>query len=86
MSTLFSWSRWLGFFGRKAKPVKAGKRPAVRKHPQDFADYGTAFGLEMSLTNQAASDQIEAPASKPGRKAKTKPGKAVAREAVTPIR
>jgi hypothetical protein len=80
MSTLFSWSRWLGLFGRKSAPAKAGKRPATRKHQQDFADYGTAFGLEMSLSNQAAAEPLDAPAHK------TKHDPAIAQEAIAPVR
>ena len=58
MSTLFSWSTWTRLFGRKATPVKAIKRPVTRKQQQDFADYGTAFGLEMSLSLRLPLDVL----------------------------
>lgn len=84
MSTLFSWSTWTRLFGRKATPVKAIKRPVTRKQQQDFADYGTAFGLEMSLSHQASVEQLETPVASPVGKAKR--GKVTVQEAVAPVR
>jgi hypothetical protein len=53
MSTLFSWPSWLKVLGRKSPVATVGKRPVTRKRQQDFADYGTAFGLDMSLSSEA---------------------------------
>jgi hypothetical protein len=53
-----AWTRWFRLWGPK--------RPAIRR-VDDFADYGTAFGLDMSL----AASQADSPASLPGRAAPT---------------
>lgn len=47
-----AWTRWFRLWGPK--------RPAVRR-VDDFADYGTAFGLDMSL----AASQSDMPAAMP---------------------
>lgn len=57
MNTRFSWAGWLTLLSRKKPATKA------RKRQQDFADYGTAFGLDLSLTSQAqAMTKIDAKA------------------------
>jgi len=46
LSSWFHWSTW--FAGRS-------QRAAARRKAEDFADYGTAFGLDMSMDPQGAS-------------------------------
>jgi hypothetical protein len=47
-----AWTRWFRLWGPK--------RPNVRR-VDDFADYGTAFGLDMSL----AASQADMPGAMP---------------------
>ncbi|MDP4302862.1 hypothetical protein [Leptothrix discophora] len=44
MSAWMAWTRW---FKRKGSVTTASGR---KRRVPDFADYGTAFGLDMSLT------------------------------------
>lgn len=46
LSSWFHWSTW--FAGRS-------RRAAERRKAEDFADYGTAFGLDMSMDPQGES-------------------------------
>ncbi len=46
LSSWFHWSTW--FAGRS-------RRAAERRKAEDFADYGTAFGLDMSMDSQDKS-------------------------------
>ncbi|MEY4907226.1 MAG: hypothetical protein RL260_944 [Pseudomonadota bacterium] len=46
LSSWFHWSTW--FTGRS-------RRAAERRKAEDFADYGTAFGLDMSMDPQDKS-------------------------------
>ena len=46
LSGWFNWSSW--FTGRS-------RRAAAKRKAEDFADYGTAFGLDMSLDHQSES-------------------------------
>jgi hypothetical protein len=50
----FNWSSW--FSGRS-------QRAADRRKAADFADYGTAFGLDMSMDPHA--DRAIRPATQP---------------------
>jgi hypothetical protein len=88
MSTLFSWSNWLRLLGRKPAPAKTPtktvKRAVTRKRQPDFADYGTAFGLDMSLSNQQPAAQEASQMAATKKAGKKKRGKAAAQEAATP--
>lgn len=46
LSSWFHWSTW--FAGRS-------RRAAARRKAEDFADYGTAFGLDMSMDPKSES-------------------------------
>jgi hypothetical protein len=46
LSGWFNWSSWFSSRSRRA---------AERRKAEDFADYGTAFGLDMSLDHQSES-------------------------------
>jgi hypothetical protein len=55
MHAMFSWANWLRLFGRKpTATLRNGRRVTPRKHAQDFADFGTAFGLDLSLSGDTA--------------------------------
>lgn len=58
-ASLHSWARWLDLFRRPAR------RRSARRTP-DFADYGTAFGLDLSLSNPATrpSEPLPTPVNK----------------------
>jgi hypothetical protein len=55
MTTQQHWTHWLG----RLKPG-ARARQNARRAP-DFADYGTAFGLDLSLSASAAAASARAP-------------------------
>ncbi len=60
-ASLHPWARWLEMLRRPTR-----RRP-VRHHP-DFADFGTAFGLDLSLSGPATrpgSDGTPPPERKP---------------------
>lgn len=42
-ATQHAWTRWMRWFSRRRRAAR---------HSHDFADYGTAFGLDMSLAAQ----------------------------------
>jgi hypothetical protein len=44
--TLGSWFHWTTWFSGRSK------RAAARHKADDFADYGTAFGLDLSMDPQ----------------------------------
>lgn len=45
------WMAWTAWFKR---PGSRKARRSARRIPRDFADYGTAFGLDLSLTPETA--------------------------------
>jgi len=47
--TLRSWFQWSTWFAGRSR------RAAARRKAEDFADYGTAFGLDMSMDPQSES-------------------------------
>lgn len=47
------WMKWLGWW----------KRPPARPRADDFGDFGTAFGLDLSLEHQRRTP--EAPTTPP---------------------
>lgn len=63
LSGWFNWSSWFSSRSRRAA--------ALRK-AEDFADYGTAFGLDMSLDHQ--NESALRPATEPT-PTKAPPGK-----------
>ena len=69
---------------RKSKPATPGKRMAARKRPRDFADYGTAFGLDMSLSNDPL--QTTRPASAAPSSEVLKAERSVTDKAIVPAR
>jgi len=52
MSASPTWPRW---FGRLKAAGAARRRPT----PPDFADHGTAFGLDLSLAQIARSGPLQ---------------------------
>lgn len=64
--TLSSWFHWSTWFAGRASQA------AARRKANDFADYGTAFGLDLSMdTQQNPSTRPAAqaePAKAPGQK------------------
>ncbi len=54
-ASLHSWARWLDLLKRPAR-----RRPS-RRVP-DFADHGTAFGLDLSLSSPVTRPASPAPA------------------------
>jgi hypothetical protein len=58
MHPMFSWVNRLFRRNQPAPAIRNGRRVTPRKRAQDFADYGTAFGLDLSLSG-------DAPAHKP---------------------
>ncbi len=54
LSSWFHWSTW--FAGRS-------QRAAARRKAEDFADYGTAFGLDMSM--DPLGESATRPAARP---------------------
>lgn len=57
--SLTSWLSWPNWLAGRAT------RAAQRKKANDFADYGTAFGLDMSIGAQADQPSQAAPAQPP---------------------
>lgn len=53
MNRRYGWARWLTWW----------HRPAVRAKGPDFGDYGTAFGLDLSLEDQCLRQQPGATAA-----------------------
>ena len=56
--TLGSWFHWSTWFGDRAQ------REAERRKADDFADYGTAFGLDLSMDPQPSASAPR-PATQP---------------------
>jgi hypothetical protein len=63
LSSWFHWSTW--FAGRS-------RRAAARRKAEDFADYGTAFGLDMSMDPQRESTARPAAQPAPAKAPSTK--------------
>lgn len=78
MHAMFSWANWLRLFGRNkpAASPRNGRRVTPRKRAQDFADYGTAFGLDLSLSGDttAAKPAVEATLAETAVKRPSLPG------------
>ena len=55
--TLGSWFPWTTWFSDRSR------RKAERRKAEDFADYGTAFGLDLSLDPKA--EPADRPATQP---------------------
>jgi hypothetical protein len=49
------WTVWLRWW----------RRPAARAHADDFGDFGTAFGLDLSLEHQRRQPNGSSPATSP---------------------
>lgn len=52
MSLSIRWNRWLRLFSWRGN---AARRPHRRVAADDFADCGTAFGLDLSMSVQPAT-------------------------------
>lgn len=57
-TTQHPWARWLGRF-------KPGARVRSGAPVTDFADYGTAFGLDLSLSASASASSPQPATSSP---------------------
>lgn len=51
MSLSIRWTRWLRLFSWRHQPLRRNPR---RVAAEDFADCGTAFGLDLSMSAQPA--------------------------------
>jgi hypothetical protein len=57
-----AWMAWTNWFKRKETVKTAAGR---KRRVPDFADYGTAFGLDLSMTPEAQLPRTASPVEAP---------------------
>lgn len=62
MTTSKAWANWKNWLGTYRRPAHRGR---------DFADYGTAFGLDMSLSAATTAEAASTATAQPQSPAKT---------------